>query len=398
MANLVLLLDIGTTTISAAILDREKDIILASDSVLNGQVRFGDDVISRIGFALKKSQNITRLQETVVSSVNKVLTGLVAACRLKNEDIEKAFCVCNTAMHHLFLGINPAALVTPPYKAAQKSEVTIYADRTALKLRKNCPITFLPNIDGFVGSDALAVIIASGIYKLGAIRLAIDIGTNGEIILGNKDKILVASTAAGPAFEGRHISCGMPAVKGAIESVRIRTDGIALEVIGGGPPKGIAGSGLIDAAHQMLKAGVIDSSGKMDGGEFILYKKQRVKISITQQDIRKIQLAKAAIYAAIKMLLRKSNITETEIKQILITGAFGNIMNPDSIVSIGLIPKAQKQNIKFLKKGTLEGLRLYLSEPSLENNLASILSKIKHIPLLGKGFGEEFTSSLFMGD
>lgn len=392
-------MDIGTTTISAAILDRENNIILASDSVLNGQVRFGDDVISRIGLALKKSQNATRLQEAVVSSVNKILTGLTATCRLKNEDIEEAFCVANCAMHHLFLGINPACLVTPPYKAAQKSEITIYADRTALKLKKDCPITFLPNIGGFVGSDALAVIIASGIYKSRAIKLAIDIGTNGEVILGNKNRILVASTAAGPAFEGRHISYGMPAVKGAIESVRIKTKGIELKVIGCGSPKGIAGSGLIDAASQMLRAGVMDSSGKIDGGlEFILYKKGRTKISITQQDMRKIQLAKAAIYAAIKVLLRKSNIAETDIKQVSITGAFGNIVNPDSIVSIGLIPKIKGENIRFLKKGALEGLRLYLSESSLKNNLTSILSKTRHIPLLGKGFGEEFTSSLFMGD
>lgn len=398
MAKFVLLLDLGTTTISGAIVDKKKKRILASDSVLNEQIRFGDDIISRIDFALKKEQHPARLQKAAVSSVNKLLAGLVAACRIKKGSIEEVFCVCNTAIHHLFLGIDTFSLITPPYKPAQKSEVTIYADRTTLKLRKDCPITFLPNIGGFVGSDALAVIVASGIYKSKSAKLAIDIGTNGEVILGNKERILVASTAAGPAFEGRHISCGMPAVRGAIESVRIKRKTIELKVIGGGFPKGIAGSGLIDAVSQMQKAGAVDASGRIEGAEFILYKKGKSKISITQQDIRKIQLAKAAIYAAIKLLMRRSNIAGRDIKQALITGAFGNTVNPESIVSIGLIPKIKRKNIRFLRKGALEGLRLYLSEPSLENGLASILSKTRHIPLLGRGFGEEFTSSLFIGD
>lgn len=398
MADLTLLLDIGTTTISAAILDRKRNIILASDSEINGQVRFGDDIISRIGLALKKGQNPTRLQEAAASSVNKCCLRLLTACRLTNEDIKEAFCVANTAMHHLFLGIDPSSLVTPPYKPAQKSEITIYADRTTLKLRKGCPVTFLPNIGGFIGSDALAVIVASGIYKSRAVKLVIDMGTNGEVILGNKDKILVASTAAGPAFEGRQISCGMPAIKGAIESVRIKKKGIELKVIGGGSPKGIAGSGLIDTASQLLKAGIMNASGKIKGSEFILYKKQKLKISVTQQDIRKIQLAKAAIYAAVRLLIRKSDIPQTAIKKVLITGTFGNIINPESILSIGLVPKIEKADIEFLKQGTLEGLRLYLGEPSLENKLISILSKIRHIPLLGRDFAREFTSSLVMKD
>lgn len=392
-----MLLDIGTTTISGAILDKDKVKIVASDFVLNGQIRFGDDLISRIDFALRKVTNAVTLQKAAVSSVNKLLDMLLAKGRRRREDISGVFCVCNTAMHHLFLGIDTSSLITPPYKSTQKSEITIYADRIGLKLKENTPLTFLPNIEGFVGSDALAVIIASGIYKTRAIKLAIDMGTNGEVVLGNKDMIFVASAAAGPAFEGRHISCGMPAVKGAIESLRIKGERIKLGVIGGGTPKGICGSGLIDAASVMLKSGIMDSSGRMSSPEFILYNKGKTKVSVTQQDIRRLQLAKAAIYAAVKILLRKSRINKEDIKEVFFTGSFGNVVNPESIVAIGMVPRIDKRRMRFLKKGALEGLKIYLSEPSLKKKLTSILSKIRHIPLLGKGFSEEFTSSMFMG-
>ena len=397
MSKPTLILDIGTTTISGAVLDKRSGRILACDSILNGQTKFGDDLISRIDFALKAKKNADRLHDAAASSINKLLVKLLKRTKKDSCKIEEAFCVCNTGMHHLFLGIDPAPLVTPPYRAAQKSAITVYAGRTGLRLDKNCPITFLPNIGGFVGSDALAVIISSGIYKSKHTKLAIDIGTNGELILGNKDNILVASTAAGPAFEARHISCGMGAQEGAIKSVRIKTKGIEFKVIGGASPKGICGSGLIDAVSGMLKAGLMDNSGRMKKDEFIIYKKGGVKVSVTQKDIRKLQLAKAAIYAAIKVLLRRSGIEDDDIKEVLITGAFGNTLNADSIVSIGLIPKIEGNIIRFLPRGALEGLRLYLTEPSLEKNITSILSRTTHIPLLGKGFGEEFASSLFLG-
>jgi len=397
LADNVLLFDIGTTTISGAIVDKAKAVVLSSASVLNGQLRLGDDLISRIDFALKNSKDAMRLQKAVVSSANKLLALLLTDSGLKKADIKGVFCVCNTGMHHLMLGINPAPLVTPPYRPAQKAEITVYAERIGIDLAEGCPITFLPNIGGFVGSDALSVIIAGGIYNSRAVRLAIDIGTNGEVILGNKDRIFAASTAAGPAFEGRHISCGSLPVKGAIEAVKIKGERVEIKVIGGGPPKGICGSGLIDAVSQMLKTGAVDKSGRISGGEFVIYERGKRKIAITQQDMRKVQLAKAAIYAAIKTLLRKSNIAESDIKEVLITGKFGNVINPDSIAAIGFIPQVPRKAVRFLKNGALEGLRLYLSRPPLKKGLAGILSKTRHIPLLGKGFTEDFTSSLFMG-
>ena len=396
MSNYALIIDIGTTTVSGAIIDIGKSKVLISDSVLNEQIDFGDNVISRIDFTLKKTDNLRVLQSAAFSSINKLLQRLTGAINLKKKDIKEVFCVSNTAMHHLFLGIDASPLITPPYKTTQKGEVVIYAGKTDIKLKNSCPITFLPNIGGFVGSDALAVIFASGIYSSVEHRLVVDIGTNGEIIVGNKQKLFVASTAAGPAFEASHISCGMPAKKGAIESIKSKRGGIRFKVIGGGLPKGICGSGLIDAVAYMLEAGIISSSGRItNGSEFILYKKGKSKISITQEDIRKVQVAKAAISAAIKTLLKKSG--KYDIKEAVVTGNFGNTLNADSVVNIGIIPKAVRPGTRFLKNGALEGLRLYVTEPSLRDRLDSILGNIKHLPLFGKGFAREFISSLSLG-
>jgi len=297
-------------------------------------------------------------------------------------------------MHHLFLGIDTSSLITPPYRPNQKSEITVYAKMLGLKLPDNVPVTFLPNIEGFVGSDALSVILASNIYRDAHLRLVIDIGTNGEVILGNKKRILVASTAAGPAFEARYVKNGMPAIEGAITGVKIRKKQVKYDVIGAGTPKGIAGSGLIDACYEIFRTGLMDKSGKLKDKEFIIYKRGRNKISITQNDIRKLQLAKAAIFAATKALLRRYGTDQAHIDQVLLTGSFGSSLNAKSIVGIGLIPKVDIRKIRYLKAGALEGLRLYVTDPLLCKNILTILSKIEHLPLLGRVFDEEYVSSL----
>lgn len=391
------MLDIGTTTISGNILDVSKNKILSSGLVLNRQAQFGDDLVSRIGFALTNQQNALCLQKKVSSSVNSLIDKLLATSLRKRKDIESVLCVANSAMHHLFLGIDTSSLVTPPYRPSQKSEITVYAKMLGLKLADNVSVTFLPNIEGFVGSDALSIILVSNIYKDAGLKLAIDIGTNGEVILGNKERIIAASTAAGPAFEARYVKNGMPAIEGAIKSVKIKKRRIEYSVIGGGVPKGIAGSGLIDACYEIFKAGLMDKSGKMKEKEFIIYKRGKSKISITQNDIRKLQLAKAAIFAATKVLLRRYGAESTNIDQVLLTGSFGSCLNTRSIAGVGLIPKVDVKKVRYLKGGALEGLRLYATNPSLCKHILAILSRIEHLPLLGQAFGDEFVSSLALG-
>lgn len=394
---MTLLLDIGTTTISGSILDTSANKILSSGLVLNRQSRFGDDLVSRISFALENQPNAALLQKRAVFSINVLIKQLLSNCSRDKQVITSVLCVANTAMHHLLLGIDTSPLITPPYRPSQKAEITVYADMLGLKLAKNISVTFLPNIEGFVGSDALSVILASNIYRDKHLRLAIDIGTNGEVILGNKDRILVASTAAGPAFEARYVKSGMPAIEGAIQSVRITKRKIECGVIGDKEPKGIAGSGLIDACYEMFRTGIIDKSGKMETREFILYSRGAKKISLTQGDVRKLQLAKAAIFAATKVLLRRYGADKEKIDQILLTGSFGSNLNARSIVGVGLIPKINIRKVKHLKSGALEGLRLYATKPSLHKQILTVLSKIEHLPLLGQAFGEEYISSLVFG-
>ena len=391
------MLDIGTTTISGSILDASANKILSKGLVLNSQSRFGDDLVSRISFALESQQNAALLQKKAAFSINALIKQLLASCFKQKQDIVSVLCVANTAMHHLFLGIDPSPLITPPYRPSQKAEITVYAAMLGLKLAKNVSLTFLPNIEGFVGSDALSVILASNIYKDAHLKLAIDIGTNGEVVLGNKDRMLVASTAAGPAFEARYVKSGMPAIEGAIKSVRITKRKIECGVIGNKTPKGIAGSGLIDACYEMFRTGVIDKSGKMAVREFILYKRGKNKISITQGDVRKLQLAKAAIFASTKVLLRRYGADKEDIDQILLTGSFGSSLNVRSVIGVGLIPKIGIKKVKHLKSGALEGLRLYATSPSLHKQILGVLSKIEHLPLLGQAFGEEYISSLVFG-
>jgi uncharacterized 2Fe-2S/4Fe-4S cluster protein (DUF4445 family) len=394
LADLILLLDIGTTTISADIIGSKGFKSIAGGAVLNSQHEIGEDIISRIDFSVKNRQNAVILQQKAADSVNRLIRNIFVENHIKGEDIERVFCACNSAMHHIFLGIDAKPLITPPYKISQKSETTVYADMIGLKIRKRLQVTFLPNIGGFVGSDALCAVLASRIYKSKDLVAVIDIGTNGEIILGNMHRILAASTAAGPAFEARYVKNGMPAVKGAISGVEINKDKIKLDVIGNCRPKGITGSGLIDACYQLYKNGFIDKSGKMQAAEYILYNQNNKKIVITQLDIRKLQLAKGAMLAGMKVLLKRYKADASGIQQVILTGSFGAHLNAESVLGIGLIPEIGKTKVRYIQNGVLKGLKRWARDKKIQTGMLSILNKIEHIPLFGKAFGKEFADSL----
>ena len=396
MPKKVLLLDIGTTTISGAILEPGTDKILRYTTAINSQTVYGEDIITRIDFAIKSKANACTLQKAAVSSINSLIKRLIKDSNTKRADIKSVFCVSNTAMHHLFLSVDPKPLITPPYRAACTNAMAASAKELGLYLDDDVDVNLLPNIGGFVGSDALSCIIASNMHKEKKTKLILDIGTNGEVILGNRDKILAASTAAGPAFEGAHIDCGMPAVKGAIDRFKISKKGPVISVIGGGPPKGICGSGLIDAVANLLEAGIIDMSGKMERSEFTVYKSSRRNIVISQRDVRKIQLAKAAIYTAIRILMAKFNIGPAEIEEVFIAGTFGGAIDPKSVLRIGLIPEVEEGRIAVLKAATIQGLRAYLRDSRMKSNMKKLFCKIRHIPLFGRSFSQEFASALYM--
>ncbi len=395
MKMLTLLLDIGTTTVKGLLLNKATRREISSDFILNEQVKFGEDVITRIDFSLKSPKNADKLKFAALESINGLIKKLTKETPFKSSDIKEAIVVCNTAMHHLFLGLSAESLIRPPYKVLEKAEMTIKAKEAGINILQDAPVIILPNIGSFVGSDAIGLIIASNIYDSDSIKLAIDIGTNGEIILGSSDKILVTSTAAGPAFEGRCISCGVPATEGAIEKVRIMKDGsVKSAVIGNISPKGICGSGLINTVAEMLKGGLIDKTGKMKHPSFVLFEKGNVKIFITQSDVRKLQLAKAAIYAGIKVLMRQLDIKASNISRVLITGSFGNSINAKNAILTGLIPRLSPSKVEFVKDAPIKGAKRYILSKKIQSELTSILSKVKRIPLARKGFQQTYVDSM----
>jgi uncharacterized 2Fe-2S/4Fe-4S cluster protein (DUF4445 family) len=395
LADCVLLLDIGTTTISAEIINTASNRSLIKGAIINSQSEIAEDIISRIDFALKSESNTALLKHKAIFSINKLVKKILRQCPISNADIKQVFCACNSAIHHILLGIDTRTLITPPYKIRQKEEITVCAGVMGLKIKKNIPLTFLPNIGGFVGSDAFCAALAGGIYKtLQGFAAVVDIGTNGEILLGNRHRILAASAAAGPAFGARHIKNGMQAVRGAITGVNIKNSGIELDVIGKINPKGITGSGLIDACYQLYKQGFIDRSGRMAKKEFVLYKNGRRRISITQSDVRRLQLAKGAILAGIKVLLKKLKADYSCIQRITITGAFGAGLNIESVIGLGIVPAIAVKKIQFMQDAVLKGLWLYARDKAKGNALRKVFDSIEHTPLLGRKFAEDFAGSL----
>ncbi len=392
-----LALDIGTTDIKGCLVDLGSGKELSRASVPNGQKAFGQDVITRLYFATKE-KGLKELNRRVISAVNRLIGRLSKDSSLDPGRIKKIAAVGNSTMYHLMLMIGPESLARAPFLPAESKLQERDAGEMGLAA-KNADFTFLPNISGFVGSDILASILASGMHKAAGMNLIMDMGTNGEIALGSGERIFVASCASGPAFEGRHIKCGMPAREGAIIGARPSKKGIALKILGDVPPKGIGGSGLIDIIAILLNNKVIADSGRMVKKEFVIYKKKGKRIYVDQNDVRQVQLAKAALASGIEVLSRKAGKALREIKSFYVTGTFGTGIDKASAKRIGLIPKeVPAGRIRFLKDGALSGAKEFLLRPSRRREIDSILSRCVHVGLhKEKDFEELFTAAMYFG-
>lgn len=385
-------IDIGTTTISASLLNLATGEVKRRFSSLNGQLSYGHDVISRINHALHKKNGLKRMTKSLVASLNYALENLIGKAGIGADNIACILAVGNSAMYHFLFSLPVDSFIVPPYKPFKTEEIETEASELGIEAAGKARFKMLPNIAGFIGSDAVSVILAAGIYKSEECVLAMDIGTNGEITLGSSDGISVVSTSAGPAFESWHISCGMRPVAGAIEQAEEIDGEIKLSVIGDVEPKGISGSGLIDLISILLRRGLIDKSGKLKGKKFVVCDNS-TKIVITQKDIRETQLAKAAISVGTKFLRRKS---EKGISKAFITGTFGNYINKENAREIGLVPDdIELDKIDFLRDGALTGAEMILRDPALEKDIEEILAKTEHVSLTeDKDFREEFASAL----
>lgn len=333
----VLAIDIGTTTVVGYLLSGIDGQMLASASCVNPQSQFGADVISRIQHAMDVGG------EALSACIRRALRELTAqVCEkadITPDDISAASIVGNTAMHHLLLGIDPKPLVTPPYMPA------VFEAMEAGKAR------ILPNIAGFVGGDTVGCMVSTRFDRLEDLTLLIDIGTNGEMVLGNKHRRIACSTAAGPAFEGAKISCGMRGAEGAVDHVTLKDGEISYHVIGEGQPKGLCGSGLLDLVAVLLDAEIISGSGRMEGKEYRLCD----NVTLTQKDVREVQLAKAAIRAGIELLAEQMGVEVADIKRVYLAGAFGNYMDPASACRIGMIPPVLLDRIEPIGNAAGQG-------------------------------------------
>lgn len=322
--NVLLIADIGTTTIALNAVDKEKRRVIHTATMLNPQIRFGADVITRISHEKKVRQVKT------IDILSRFIT-------LNGLDRRKFVTVVgNTVMMHFLFGKSPKGLGVYPYTSRLPLRKVLERRRNGLRLRT------LPLLGAFLGSDCTAAILAAGIHQTRSLTLLIDAGTNGEVVLGNRERIVACSTAAGPAFEGATLSCGALAVPGAIASCRFYQGGWHLKTVGGLAPEGICGSGVLDAIAEGVKAGLITKSGRLKKKErLVLYEQGSSAVYLTQADIREVQLAKAAIASGIKVLLREwqnDGGEATDALRVFITGRFGGRINPQSAFRIGLLP------------------------------------------------------------
>lgn len=338
----VLAFDIGTTTVVAYLMDGHSGKLIDTASCKNPQGQYGADVISRIECSLQGGGEI--LKNCIQQTLSQLSKELCTSAGIRQEDIGNVAIVGNTAMHHLLLGIDPKPLVTPPYMP------NVFE---AMEL-KDGQVRILPNIAGFVGGDTVGCMVSTRFDRLEEVSLLIDIGTNGEMVLGNKDRRIACSTAAGPAFEGAKISCGMRGAEGAVDHVWLENEEIKYHVIGDTAPEGLCGSGLLDLIAVLLDLEIIDESGYLEKKEFKLCD----NVILTQKDVREVQLAKAAIRAGIELLAEKLGVPVADIRKVYLAGAFGNYLTPASACRIGMIPPVLQDRIHPIGNAAGEGAKL----------------------------------------
>jgi uncharacterized 2Fe-2S/4Fe-4S cluster protein (DUF4445 family) len=411
--------DVGTSKIVGHLVDLTTGETVGAGSVENPQIMHGEDIITRITFATTKKANLEVLQTLAVDGINKVLHAACTEAKVNPRNVYETTVVGNTAMHHLLLGIQPKYLALSPFSPAIRKQLNVEAKELKIKTNPSGIVTFLPVIAGFVGADAVADILTTNIHESDELSLLIDIGTNTEILVGNKDDILCCSCASGPAFEGVHIKHGVKAITGAIEKARIRkTTSSKLqfeyETIDGAKPTGLCGSAMIDIVAEMFKHKIIDNQGRFiikndskmlrktgDEIEFVLVGCGETAtgkdITVTQKDINEIQLAKAAIYSGCLILLTEKKLEEADLDRVFIAGAFGNHINLENAKITGLIPDIPIEKISFVGNTAVTGAKTVLKSISIREKFETILKKVRYLELAThKNFSREFVDALFI--
>jgi len=405
-----LALDVGTTTIAAYLTDLTGGEVVATESAMNPQVAFGDDVISRLYFATHDPDGLAQLHQAVIAEVDQLAKKAVERSGAALSDILDVVMVGNTAMHHLFLRLDTRFLGMAPFTPALQGAVDARTSDLGLTFHPGCRLHVLPVEAGFVGADNVGVLIAEAPYDQDEVLLIIDIGTNGELVLGNRQRLLSASCATGPAFEGSHIEFGMRAAPGAIERIRIDpgTLDVRFKVIGlegwhtDYPPgevgaRGICGSGIIEAAAEMLKAGVIMPNGNLDAQlshkrvvledekprKFVIAWPEETaldrSITVSLKDIRSIQLAKAALRAGAEILLRTYGVEKPD--RVILAGAFGTYIDKHHALAIGMLPDCDPAAVTSVGNAAGDGARFALLSLAKRREAAWVANRVEYVEL-----------------
>jgi uncharacterized 2Fe-2S/4Fe-4S cluster protein (DUF4445 family) len=402
--------DVGTTTLVGTLMNLRTGMAASVRSTLNGQAPFGADVISRISHGMNGPDAIRELQEAVVTTMNAVLEELYRETGVSPEQTYEAVVVGNVTMLHLLLGVDPSPLSMSPFTPAFMDELAVEAREVGLRIHPHGYLQTLPALGAYVGADIVAGVLATGVVREDRLRVFVDVGTNGEIVLGGAERALATAAPAGPAFEGSQIKCGMRATTGAIEGVQLG-DGVELQVIGGDvPAEGICGSGLVDAVAQLLLAGLLDHSGLMktpgdvpnhplrdrlieiDGVRAFLLADG---VYLTQRDIRELQFAKGSIATGIKVLMDILGVRAEDLDEVLLAGSFGSYLNPESARIIGLVPPVDVDRIIAVGNSAGEGAKIALLSYRERQVAFELPSRIKYIELSGRpDFNDSFISLL----
>jgi uncharacterized 2Fe-2S/4Fe-4S cluster protein (DUF4445 family) len=411
--QLGLAIDLGTTKIAGYLVDLSDGRTLAAKGIMNPQISYGEDIISRVTTVVHSPDSAAALQKLAVDAINGLCIDLCAKAGAKPEEVLEAVVVGNTVMHHLFLRLPVKQLVISPFVPAVSQALEVKAGELGLNITPGAYVYLLPNIAGFVGADHVSMLLATDAWQAKETTVAVDIGTNTEVSLIYKGRIAATSCASGPTFEGGHIKYGMRAAAGAIERLRIDGDKIQYQTIDGALPIGICGSGILDALAQLYLAKVIDDSGRMMNKhprvrnykgqrEFVLVSREERKgksaITITQHDVRELQLAKAAIRTGIQILLETSGCAEDDIKQVIIAGAFGTYIDISSAVAIGMLPALPLN--RFHQVGNAAGMGAKLALISLESRdrARAVASRVSYIELASNpSFQPTFMQASYLG-
>jgi uncharacterized 2Fe-2S/4Fe-4S cluster protein (DUF4445 family) len=411
--QLGLAVDLGSTKIAAYLVDLSDGKTVTAKGAMNPQISYGEDIVSRIISAIKNPEDGVKMRNLVTGAINQLTAEMCQEAGVDSKEVAEAVVVGNTAMHHLFLGLAVQQLALPPFVSAVNQPLDIKARDIGLNIAAGAYVHLLPNIAGYVGADHVAMLLATDAWQTSGAVLALDIGTNTEVSFINNGKISSVSCASGPAFEGGHIKDGMRATRGVIERMQISGNTVHYQTIEGAPPIGICGSGIMDVLAQLYQAGIIDKGGRMTAAhpriningtqrEFVLVSKEErggsPAITITQKDIRELQLAKAAIRAGIQVLLESQGKKEEEIDRVIIAGAFGSYIDVGSAMTAGMLPTLPLNRFEQVGNAAGLGAKLALISLKKRSEAKKIAGMINYIELASAPhFNQTFVQANYLG-